>query len=154
MQLGHVVKADGRWRLFAFADKAAPDAANSRLAALCAYLAQAETAPPRRYTEVGADGDSLFDTRAVFQQDHRTLALQRMPAFLMPRKGRFGLIDYEKMFCAVQKTDQDIYELRGIDRQAGCLVIVRPDQYIGTVLPLDAFAEIEAYFAPFMSARR
>jgi phenol 2-monooxygenase (NADPH) len=29
-------------------------------------------------------------------------------------------------------------------------VIVRPDQYVGQVLPLDALAELEAYFDRFL----
>ncbi len=32
--------------------------------------------------------------------------------------------------------------MRGIDRAAGCVVVVRPDQYVGTVLPLHARDEL------------
>jgi phenol 2-monooxygenase len=44
--------------------------------------------------------------------------------------------------------------MRGIDRSRGCIVIVRPDQYVGHVLPLDAYAELAAYFNGFMIAPR
>jgi hypothetical protein len=44
----------------------------------------------------------------------------------------------------------DIFDLRGIDRKQGALVVVRPDQYIAHVLPLDAHAELAAFFAAFM----
>ena len=40
--------------------------------------------------------------------------------------------------------------MRGIDREAGCMVVVRPDQYVAHVLPLDAHAELAAYFDAFM----
>ncbi|BBI63542.1 hypothetical protein HSBAA_48480 [Vreelandella sulfidaeris] len=40
--------------------------------------------------------------------------------------------------------------MRGIDREQGCLVIVRPDQHIANVLPLEAHEELAAYFARFM----
>ena len=41
----------------------------------------------------------------------------------------------------------DIYDMRGIDRAKGCLIVVRPDQYIANVLPLDGFEELSAFFA-------
>jgi len=37
--------------------------------------------------------------------------------------------------------------MRGIDRRNGCLVIVRPDQYVAHVLPAYAKAELAAFFA-------
>jgi hypothetical protein len=48
-----------------------------------------------------------------------------MPSFLLPRKGRYGLGDYEKMFCADLRTGNDIFAVRGIDRERGRMVIVR-----------------------------
>ena len=53
----------------------------------------------RKYTPAGADIDSVIDVRAVFQQAHRELAIEAMPPLLLPPKGRYGLRDYEKMFC-------------------------------------------------------
>jgi len=88
--------------------------------------------------------------RAVFQQGHRELAVERMPSFLLPRKGRYGLRDYEKMFCPDLKDGHDIFTMRGIDRERGCVVIVRPDQYIAHILPLDRYEELAAFFDRFM----
>src|SRR5262249_25584815 len=137
VHLGHVIKADGRFRLFAFAGAEDPAAAGSRLRALCDFLAEARDSPIRKYTAKDADIDSVIDVRAVFQQGHRDLALEAMPSLLMPRKGRYGLRDYEKMFCPDLKAGHDIFTMRGIDRAMGCLVIVRPDQFVAQVLPLD-----------------
>jgi phenol 2-monooxygenase len=106
----------------------------------------------RRYTPPHADIDSVIDVRAIFQQSHRALAIEAMPAFLLPPKGRFGLRDYEKIFCADHKSGQDIFGMRGIDRSRGCIVVVRPEQYVGHVLPLDAHAELVRYFGAFMTA--
>jgi phenol 2-monooxygenase len=99
VHLGHAVKADGRWRLFTFADAEDPVAPSSRLRALCAFLAESPRSPVARNTPAGADVDSVIDVRAIFQQGHRELAIDAMPSFLLPRKGRYGLRDYEKMFC-------------------------------------------------------
>jgi hypothetical protein len=151
VHLGHAVKADGRWRVFAFAAAEDPAAPRSKIRALCEFLAEDPRSPVRRFTPVGADSDAVFDVRAVFQQGHRELALQALPAFLRPRKGRYGLHDYEKMFCPDLKGGQDIFDMRGVDRD-GCLVVVRPDQHIASILPLDAHAALAEFFDGFMAA--
>jgi phenol 2-monooxygenase/3-hydroxybenzoate 4-monooxygenase len=145
VELGHAARADGRWRLYAFAG-----AEDAGLRALCAFLADAADSPVRRFTPVGWDVDAVFDVRAVFQEGHRELALEAMPALLLPRKGRYGLIDYEKIFCA--DPSDDIFDRRGVDR-GGALVVVRPDQYIADVLPLGAHARLARFFAGFMVGR-
>jgi phenol 2-monooxygenase len=150
VHLGHVARADGRWRIFAFAGAGKPAASNSAIAALCNFLSQGRESPIRRYTPAGDDIDAVIDVCAVFQQDHRELAIETMPAFLLPQKGRYGLYDYEKMFCPDLKGGHDIFAMRGIDRDAGCMVVVRPDQYVAHVLPLDAYAQLAAFFDGFM----
>jgi 2-polyprenyl-6-methoxyphenol hydroxylase-like FAD-dependent oxidoreductase len=150
LHLGHVVKADGRWRIFMFGGAKDPAAPNSGVRALCDFLAGAVESPVRTYTAAGEDIDTVIDVRAVFQQAHHELAVEAMPSFLLPRKGRYGLLDYEKMFCPDLKADHDIFALRGIDRERGCMVVVRPDQYIAQVLPLDGYAPLSAFFDGFM----
>jgi phenol 2-monooxygenase len=145
MQLGHVARADGAWRLYVFADRADPASPESRARALCDFLAS-EKSPLRRFTPTGAEPDSVLDVRAVFQQEHRDLALGTMPPILLPRKGRFGLTDYEKVFCPVPGAD-DVFDLRAIDREAGCMVVVRPDQYVAQVLPLDGHQELADFLS-------
>lgn len=150
MHLGHVVKADGRWRLFVFAGAEDPADANSGISELCRFLGQSCDSPVVRYTPREADVDSLIDVRAVLQQGHRHLDLMSMPSFLRPRKGRYGLVDYEKIFCPALGAGQDIFEVRGIDRDQGCVVVVRPDQFVADVVPLRATAELKAFFERFM----
>jgi len=150
VHLGHAAQADGCFRIYAFSGAEDPAAAGSAIRALCNFLAEARESPLRRYTPAGADIDAVIDLRAVFQQDHRALAIEAMPALLLPRKGRYGLLDYEKMFCPDLKSGHDVFEMRGIDRKAGCMVVVRPDQYVAQVLPLNDFAGITAYFDGFM----
>lgn len=148
--LGHAAQADGRFRIYAFSPSEDPAASSSAIRALCNFLAESRQSPIRRYTPAGADIDAVIDLRAVFQQDHRELAIEAMPTLLLPRKGRYGLLDYEKMFCPDLKSGHDVFTMRGIDRKAGCMVVVRPDQYVAQVLPLNDFAALAAYFDAFM----
>jgi phenol 2-monooxygenase len=153
VELGHAIKADGRWRLLVFAGSDEPGSARSRLARLCEFLTELPDSPVRKYTSPDADVDAVIDVRAVVQRDHRTLHPDLIPPLLVPQKGRYGMRDYEKLFCA-ENGEDDIFGRRGIDRADGCIVIVRPDQFVANILPLDAFAELAAFFDQFMIAAR
>src|SRR5579883_2376695 len=50
VHLGHVVKADGRFRVFAFAGSGVPTAAGSAIHRLCGFLANDPVSPLRKYT--------------------------------------------------------------------------------------------------------
>lgn len=151
VHLGHVARADGRWRLYAFAG--ANDLGSDAFSAiqnLCDFLTTASESPLKQYTSKYADIDEVFDCRVIFQQSHCDVAEQDLPLLFRPRKGKFGLIDYEKVFCPDLKSGSDIFDLRNIDREQGCLVVVRPDQHIAHVLPLTAHTELAAFFDAFM----
>jgi phenol 2-monooxygenase len=147
VQLGHVARADGRWRLYAFSDRT-----GDRLVSLCTWLGEDPGSPLRRSTAPDADIDAVIDVRAILQVAHRDVVLSELPPLMLPRKGKLGLIDYEKVFCADPRSGRDIFDLRRIDRELGCVVIVRPDQFIAHVLPLDAPDEIAAFFAAILLA--
>ena len=146
LQIGHIARADGRWRLYVFTPAEDPGAPSSRLHALCTFLSASPRSPIRRFTPPDADIDAVIDVRAIFQQGHRDLGLGTMPPLLLPSKGRYGLHDYEKMFCPDRRLGQDIFDLRGIDRDQGCIVIVRPDQYVAHILPLDGHDALAGFF--------
>ena len=151
MQLGHCIVADGAWHLFAFGGEAEPMSATCGVRALCDFLQHSPDSPLRRHTPIGAEPDAVVDVRAVFQQHHHDIATDRIHPVLAPIKGRLGLRDYEKVFCADRRPvssggGRDIYAMRGIDRTRGCIVVVRPDQYVAHVLPLDDHAGVAAFF--------
>ena len=150
VHLGHVHLADGRWRLYAFADAVDPRNPASRLNKLMDYLA-GDDSPVAKYTPKGWGTDSVFDVRAIIQQLHLELDWVQMHDFLKPRTGSLGLIDYEKVFCPTAGVDTDIFDLRRIDRGSGALVVVRPDQYVALTLPLDGYTELDEFFGRFMT---
>jgi phenol 2-monooxygenase len=142
VQLGHHARADGRWRVYVFAD-----GAGSAVAELAAWLTTAAESPLAA-TPDGLDLDAWFDVKVIHQQPHAEVDLGRVPDVFLPRTGPFGLIDYEKVYAADPASD--IFDVRGVSR-AGAIVIVRPDQYVANVLPLTATAELAAFFAPILS---
>jgi phenol 2-monooxygenase len=88
--------------------------------------------------------------RAVFQQNHRHLALEKMPRPLLPANGRYSLTDYEKIFCPDLTSGQDIFDMRGINRQSGAIIVVRPDQFVASIMPSQARESLTAFFDGFM----
>lgn len=144
--LGHLVKADGRWRIFVFGDDQDPTDVTSAAYQCIDYLANSASSPVQKYTPKGADIDAVIDTYAVFQQ--QGLSMHDLHGYLWPAKGKYGLRDYEKVFHAQE--GNDIFDLRGIDRSKGCVVVVRPDQHIANILPLTGHKELSVFFDVFM----
>lgn len=144
--LGHLVKADGRWRIFLFGGEQNPTDPSSDVYQFVEFLAKDASSPVQKYTPSGTDIDSVFDTYAVFQQ--QGLSMHDLQDYLWPAKGKYGLRDYEKVFQAEEAND--IYDLRGINRKDGCVVIVRPDQHIANILPVTAHEELSKFFDVFM----
>ncbi|HET6825522.1 MAG TPA: 3-hydroxybenzoate 4-monooxygenase, partial [Amnibacterium sp.] len=149
IHLGHHATADGRWRIYLFADAARPGE-ESVLRRTAEWLATAADSPLAA-TPVGADGDAWFDVKVVYQQPHEDVEFADVPEVFLPRRGPFQLIDYEKVYAVLP--DTDVFAERGIDR-AGAVVVVRPDQYVSAVLPLAATEELAAFFAPILDVRR
>ena len=137
MLLGHVQKADARWLLCVFAPSGPVENQIARLDSLCAKLDPTLAA----IASTGGDPDALIDVRAVLQASHHDCDITQMPSRLFPAKGTLGLRDYHKVFCPDVRSG-DIFDLRVIDRSEGCMVLVRPDQYVSNVLPLSETATL------------
>ena len=152
VQLGHQATADGRWRIYVFADRRrqATGGAPSPTTDLAAWLANAPDSPLAATPE-GADRDAWFDVKVIYQQDHTGIDIGSVPAVFKPEVGPFKLTYLEKVYGTDPAAD--IFELRGLDR-GGVVVVVRPDQYVANVLPLTATAELAAFFAPILQAGR
>lgn len=153
VHLGHHARADGRWRIYAFAD-APPAGEASALADFDAWLTDSPDSPDSPlalYTPSGTDIDSVFDAKVIYQQRFENVEITRVPLTFMPKTGPFELTDWEKVYASLP--DDDIFDEREISRE-GAIVVVRPDQYVAHVLPLTARDELAAFFAQNLLAAR
>jgi phenol 2-monooxygenase (NADPH) len=146
MQLGHVQRADGRWRIFAFDDED-----GTGLLVLAHWLGTSPGSPVVRFTPPGADIDSVIDVCGVFRSSHHQVDLSDVPEVLRPHTGLLGLQDWEKVWAVDGR--HDLFRERGISRD-GAIVVVRPDQYVAEVLPLTARGDLLAFFAGFLLDQR
>ncbi len=153
VQLGHVMDADGRWRIVLFGDNMHdPTDPSSPLAKSCDFLRN-KLLP--KYTPANADIDSVIDVRGVLPQSRKSVNISDLPEVLLPHKGKYGIQDYEKVFTDEESYGfgfGDIYRKRGVNKEKGCIIVVRPDQYISAVLPLEEKAHdmMEEFFDGFM----
>ncbi|MFL0565606.1 FAD-dependent monooxygenase [Microbacterium sp. 179-I 1D1 NHS] len=142
VHLGHHATADGRWRVYAFADESGED-----LSAWAEWFASA-SGPISRHTPAGADADAVFDAKVVYPRGYEEVEMAGVPAVFRPHSGPLGLMDWEKVYATGPSTwtDADIFSERGISPR-GAVVVVRPDQYVAAVLPLTAPAELGEFLA-------
>ncbi len=150
VHLGHHHRADGRYRIYVFADQAAAGAL-SAVAKLSDWLLDSEDSPLRRFTPAGADIDSIFDVKVIYRQDYTTINLNDAPAVFRPHCGQFGLMDYQKVYTALE--GNSIFAQRGIADE-GAIVIVRPDMYVANILPLQATDQLRDFFTPVLREQR
>ncbi|KQQ93165.1 phenol 2-monooxygenase [Leifsonia sp. Leaf325] len=154
VHLGHHAKADGRWRLYVFADSPAAGEP-SALESWAEWISSSAESPVVRYTSPDQDVDAVFDVKVVYQQRFDDVDISRVPAAFRPQTGPLGLTDWEKVFAAAPSawTSTDIFEERGLSRD-GVVVVVRPDQYVAAVLPLSATDALAEFFTHSMVPAR
>ena len=146
-QLGHLHEADGRWRIYVFADGAAPATTGTPTADFAQWWFNDAESPRTKYTPLNGDTDAIFDTKVIYQQDYTEVEPGQVPDAFKPIKTPFGLIDVNQIFASGH--GRDIFRDREID-QGGAIVVVRPDQYVSGVYPLSAREELKAFFAQHM----
>ncbi|MRH28614.1 3-hydroxybenzoate 4-monooxygenase [Microbacterium sp. SYP-A9085] len=146
MELGHTHRADGRWRVYAFGD-----ADGTALRELARWLTDAADSPIRSFTPEDADMDSVIEVHGIFRGSCHDVDIATLPEILLPHTGPLGLQDWERAWALDPAVD--IFAERGI-ADAGAIVIVRPDQYVATVLPLTARDELREFFAGFLLPAR
>lgn len=139
VHLGHHARADGRWRVYAFADKSGE--------ALASW-ATAFTETVGRFTPADADIDAIFDVKAIYQQRYDEFEITAVPELFLPKTGPLELTDWEKVYAAAPSAwvASDIFAERELSRD-GVVVVVRPDQYVAAVLPLTDTEGLAAFFA-------
>ncbi|MGD7002561.1 FAD-dependent monooxygenase [Corynebacterium halotolerans] len=140
--IGHEHDADGRWRIYAFADAPAPGA-DSKLGSWAEWMQHDPQSPLRRFTPEDGDDNAVFDIKVIYQQHYHDYDLFDAPEVFLPRVGPYRLQNLENVWSSLH--DDDFFNARGISRE-GAIVVVRPDQYVSAVLPLDDTAALKELF--------
>lgn len=147
VHLGHLHKADGRFRIYAFADQGGL-AKDSEISRWAEWMKTDPSSPIVKYTPRGADLNSVFDVKAIYQDDYTDINVHKAPSLFLPEVGPYGIEDLNNVFGGGLGTD--IFAERGIDTTEGVVVVVRPDQYVAAVLPMSATERLSELFDGFL----
>lgn len=136
------LKADGRFRVVLFAGNVLDAAQKARVDAFCAKL-DAPGGPLRRL-----EGSSPIEVLAIHSAKRTEAEFFRdFPAVLRPFDKHQGW-DYDKIFVddvSYHEGFGDAYKNYGVDKERGCVVVARPDQYVGWVGELEDFEGLQSY---------
>ena len=128
----------GRRRLAPLRLRRPDDPRPGSRAASCASSWRRRSRRSPRYTPAGADPDAVIDVRAVFQQGHRDLAVDDAAAGAAAAEGQLRPDRLREGRSAPTRRPATSSTCAASTATPGCMVVVRPDQYVAHVLPLDA----------------
>ncbi|KAK2760613.1 FAD monooxygenase [Colletotrichum kahawae] len=142
------LKADGRFRVVLFAGNILDPAQKARVDKFAAALDAPENFL-RKATPAGAPIDSVIEVLTIHSAKRtETELLRDFPEILHPLDPHFGW-DYNKVYVDDESYHEgfgDAYKNYGVDKQRGCVVAVRPDQYVAWVGELEDFDQLQKYF--------
>lgn len=142
------LKADGRFRVVLFAGNILSPEQKARVDKFCSLL-NAPGSFLRRATPPGTPIDTIIEVLTIHSAKRtETELLRDFPEVLHPFDEKTGW-DYNKVFVDDESYHEgygDAYKNWGVDRERGCVIAVRPDQYVGWVGELEDFEGLEGYF--------
>ncbi|KAK1505493.1 phenol hydroxylase [Colletotrichum abscissum] len=143
-----ILKADGRFRVVLFAGNILDASQKARVDNFCVAL----DAPDnflRKVTPAKAPIDSVIEVLTIHSAKRTDTELLRdFPDILHPFDSHTGW-DYNKVYVDDESYHEgfgDAYKNYGVDKQRGCVVVVRPDQYVAWIGELEDFDDLQKYF--------
>ncbi|KAL4795319.1 FAD binding domain-containing protein [Aspergillus venezuelensis] len=146
--------SDGRWRVVVFAGDVTKQSQKEKLERLGAALGSKKSFL-QRFTPAEARYDAVIDVLTVHAAPRKQLDILNFPEVFRPYDDIEGW-DYEKIFVddvSYHGGHGRLYETWNIDPDKGCLVILRPDQYVSYVGPLEDYDAVDRFFSGFMVAQ-
>lgn len=148
--LQDLMPSDGRWRFVVFAGNVKDAEQNRRVQALGEYLARPDSFA-QKYTPEGGKYNSVIQTLTVHSAPRCEVELDDFPRTLRPEHDYYSLfVDDMSYHEGHTKT----YEQYGIDSKRGCIVVVRPDGYVGYIGELEDVGDVEKYFSAVLIPQR
>ncbi|KAI4609287.1 hypothetical protein J4E80_008536 [Alternaria sp. BMP 0032] len=143
------LKSDGRFRIIVFAGNVANAQQSARLKAFCQALESSSVLAPH----LGKNIEVLTLHSSKWKEVE---LLRDLPDILHPFDPKTGW-DYDSVYADDANPFEgfgDAYKGYGVDRERGCVVVVRPDQYVGYIDEVDGEGceGVEGYFKGIFAA--
>lgn len=147
----HWLKSTGQFRIVLFAGNMASSSQRQRIQSFCSFL-ESTTSVIRRITPENIKlntSRSPVEILTLHSAGRRDVELLRdFPEVLRPLEDGRGY-DYYKVFCDDESYHEGkgfAYEGYGVDEEKGCVVVVRPDQYVGWIGEVEDTEGLNGYF--------
>jgi len=148
------LKSDGRWRIIVFAGDILDNAQMKRVQ----ILGEALICPSSSISRFAVEGkpiDSLIEVLMIHSASRVEVEFHDLPEIFRPFNERDGF-DYGKIYVddvSYHEGHGKAYEGYGVDKRRGCMVILRPDQYVSWIGDLEDVREMDTFFSGFMKIR-
>ncbi|ERF71784.1 hypothetical protein EPUS_01699 [Endocarpon pusillum Z07020] len=149
-QFQELLKSNGRWRVVVFAGDLRDPEQWARFTSLGEALAQPSTLFSRCNARAGPN--SVIEVLTIHSAPRTAIELLDLPEIFHPFSEREGW-DYWKVFVddvSYHEGHGHAYQNYGVDPTRGCLVVLRPDQYVSWIGELEDVGEMERFFGRFM----
>lgn len=140
----------GQWRVIVFPGDVTDAGRKAELEAVGAAFDQKDSFY-RRLTPSAKPHDEVFELIVVHHAPRHLVTIFDFPPVFRPFCEADGW-DYNKIFAddaSYHEGDGKLYETLGIQPQ-GCIVVVRPDQYVSYVGPMGDPGAVTDFFSAFM----
>ncbi|KAK3057636.1 hypothetical protein LTR09_001820 [Extremus antarcticus] len=145
-----LLPSNGRWRVVVFTGDISQPEQKSKMETVGKAFND-EASFLRRFTPADARYDTVFEVLAVHSAPRTSATIFDFPEVFRPYDDVDGF-DYMKIYVddvSYHEGHGKIYETFNIDPK-GCIVIIRPDQYVSYVGPTDDTEAINCFFSGFM----
>ncbi|KAK6706515.1 hypothetical protein SNK05_010393 [Fusarium graminearum] len=149
--LQELLPSNGTWRLLIFPGNIDLERQNKRMKTLCDKLS-AQSSFLKRFTPPSARYDSVIEVLTIHASERQCHDLFDFPEVLRPYDEIDGW-DYNKIFVddkSYHEGHGQLYQNFGIKPDEGCVVVLRPDQYVALVGYLDDYEALDSFFSGFM----
>ena len=147
-QFGHFLKSDSRFRIIVLAGNIKDEKQWERLQVFGCSLAKPDSVI-RRFTPSVKPIDSVIEILMIHSAPRQEVELLDLHEIFHPFDEKRGW-NYEKVFVddtSYHEGHGEAYKNYGVDRDRGCVVIARPDQYVGWIGELEDIDDIDRYFS-------
>lgn len=150
-QFAHFLRSDGRFRVVVFAGNLTNRGQWERVLKFGEEISGPDSFLGR-FTPSNKPPDSVIEVLMIHSGPRVEIELLDLHAVFHPLDEKRGW-DYEKVFVddiSYHEGHGEAYRNYGVDRERGCVVIVRPDQYVAWVGELENVDDIDRYFSAFL----
>lgn len=148
--LQEILPSNGRWRVIAFSGDINDPSQKAKIQNLAHGIDNPESFL-HVHSPKGARYDEVFEILTIHNSPRQDVTIFDFPAVFRPYDEVEGW-DYNKIYVddvSYHEGFGQIYKTFNILKQ-GCLMILRPDQYVSYIGPLDDVDAVNKFFRKFM----